>query len=83
VSILRPKMVFVPFEWDGKRWIKRDDLPRFKEDYDCAIYLRDHPEINFREGKPVPLSWIERNEGVLIDEFLRGIGTPEWKLLRH
>ncbi len=83
MSLRIPKQVFVPFEWDGMRWVKRDDLPRFKEDYECAIYLRDHPEVSFRDGKPVPLNWIERDEPSLIHEYLRGVGTAEWKLLKH
>lgn len=77
-----PKMVFVPFEWDGNRWVKRDDLPRFREDYEAALYLTEHPEISFRDGKPVPINWIERDEWALVQEYLRGVGTPEWLSLR-
>ena len=77
MATLIPKIVFVPFEWNGTRWIKRDNLPRFKETYEAMQFIRDHPEINFREGSPVLLSWVECNEPALIKEYLRGVGVSE------
>lgn len=77
-----PKAVFVPFEWDGTRWVKRDDLPRFKEPEEAVQYGYAHPEISFRDGKPVPLQWQERDEWSLRLEYIRGVGTPEWLSLR-
>jgi hypothetical protein len=83
--ILRvPKFVFVPFEYVNGKWTKRDDLPRFLEPEEAAQYLLDHPTISMRDGHPVFLQWQERDESVLIDEYLRGVGTPEYYLtLRH
>ena len=79
-----PKTVFVPLEYDSAadKWNKRDDLPRFREPEEAAQYLLDHPQIGMRDGKPVFLQWQERDEWKLIDEFMRGVGTPEWLLLR-
>lgn len=75
--------MFVPFEWDGRKWLKRDDLPRFREPEEAAQYLLAHLEISFRDGRPVLLQWQERSEYELIDEYLRGVGTPEHSPLRH
>lgn len=80
-----PKTVFVPFEWDGWKWVLRTDLPRFREPEEAAQYLLNHPKISYEEGtsRPVYLQWQERNETVFIDEYLRGVGTPEYGSLRH
>lgn len=69
-----PRAVFTPFEWDGRKWIKRDDLPRFREPEEAVQYGYDHPEINYRDGKQVFLQWQERDEKVFINEFLQGVG---------
>jgi hypothetical protein len=78
-----PNTVFVPFEWNGNHWVKRDDLPRFKEPEEAAQYLLDNPTVSRRDGKPVFLQWREHHESALIHEYLRGVGTPEWLTLRH
>lgn len=79
-----PKSVFVPFEWGGRKWVVRNDLPRFREPIEAAQYLLDHPGISFTQDKqPVYLQWQERDEQVFIDEYMRGVGTPEYALLRH
>ncbi len=78
-----PRAVFVPFEYVDGKWVKRDDLPRFKEPEEAAQYLLDHPTVSMRDGKPVYLQWQERDEPSLIQEYLRGVGTPEWLLLRN
>jgi hypothetical protein len=70
-----PAVVFVPFEWDGQRWVKRDDLPRFFEPKDAIDYINDHQEISTRNGKPVPLEWVEHSEHEYVMEYVRGIGT--------
>jgi hypothetical protein len=31
----------------------------------------------------VYLQWQERDEQVFVDEYLRGVGTPEYLSLRH
>lgn len=82
MTLLIPKTVFVPFEWDGKKWVKRDDLPRFKEPEEAAQYLYDNNSISMREGKPVYLQWLEYSDPALIKEYLRGVGTPEWVTMR-
>lgn len=82
--ILRiPKAVFVPFEYLDGKWIKRDDLPRFKEPEEAAQYLFDHPHVSTRNYKAVFLQWQERDEPSLIHEYLRGVGTPEYLTLKH
>jgi hypothetical protein len=82
-----PKCVFVPLQWTGKywdgekwkdRWVKRDDLPRFREPEEAAQYIINNPRTFFHEGKPAFIQWQERDERALIDEFMRGVGTPEW-----
>lgn len=72
-----PKTVFVPFEWTGTQWIKRDDLPRFKEPEEAQQYFTTNWNVCFRDGKPVNLHWIECHEWSMIKEFLRGVGTRE------
>jgi hypothetical protein len=82
--ILRvPKFVFVPLEYVNGKWSKRDDLPRFKEPEEAAQYLLGNPQISMRDGKPVFLQWQERDEPSLIQEYLRGVGTPEYLTLKH
>lgn len=78
-----PKCVFVPLEYIDSKWAKRDDLPRFLEPEEAAQYLLDHPQISMRNGKPVYLQWQERDEPSLIQEYLRGVGTPEYLTLKH
>jgi len=78
-----PKFVFVPLEYLDGKWTKRDDLPRFLEPEEAAQYLFDHPQVSTRAGKPVFLQWQERDEPSLVHEYLRGVGTPEWLLLRN
>jgi|HubBroStandDraft_3_1064219.scaffolds.fasta_scaffold83539_2 hypothetical protein len=78
-----PKAVFVPFEWDGRKWVVRNDLPRFREPIEAAQYLMDYPEISFTQDKQqVYLQWQERNEQMFINEYLQGVGTTE-QLSRH
>jgi hypothetical protein len=78
-----PKFVFVPLEYTEGKWVKRDDLPRLLEPEEAAQYLLDHPQISMRNGKPVFLQWQERDEPSLIQEYLRGVGTPEYLTLKH
>jgi len=72
-----PRAVFTPFEWDGYKWVKRDDLPRFREPEEAVQYGYEHPKINYRDGKQVFLQWQERDEKVFINEFLQGVGQPK------
>lgn len=82
IDILTPKTVFVPFEWlSGKDWRKRDDLPRFRDIELIAPYFQTHQEKMFRNGKPVPVVWIECDQPHFVHEYLQGVGTPEWLLL--
>ncbi len=85
VSLLIPKIVFVPFEWDTRKgeWLKRDDLPRFKETEEIQTYMAEHPGIHFRGKHPVPLTWIECDEWKYVHEYLRGVGTEEWLSIQH
>jgi hypothetical protein len=80
-----PKSVFVPLEFDTqtRKWSKRDDLPRFREPEEAAQYIVDHPTLFHKDGKPVFIQWQERDEAVLIKEYLQGVGTLEWLSLRH
>lgn len=78
-----PRAVFVPFEYVNGKWVKRDNLPRFKEPEEAAQYLLDHPHVSLRDNKPVFLQWQERDEPSLVHEYLRGVGTPEYLTLRH
>lgn len=74
-----PRVVFLPFEWDGFKWVKCDTLPRFKEDYEAVQFLQQHPEVSIGADKqPRYLRWIECWESAAINEFLKGVGTPEW-----
>jgi hypothetical protein len=78
VSLFKvPKAVFVPFEWDGRKWVARQNLPRFREPEEAVHYLLTHPELSYEEGtgRPVYLQWQERNEQVFINEYLQGVGT--------
>lgn len=78
MTVLIPKVVFVPFEWDGKKWNKVDDLPRFKEPEEVAQYIMANNHVCFRDHKPrTGLRWVECNDTSLIKEFLRGVGTKE------
>jgi len=65
-----PATVFVPFTWDGRQWVKLDDIPRFLEPQECMTYLSQHPELSTRH-----IDWQERSERDLIQEYVRGIGT--------
>jgi hypothetical protein len=79
-----PSSVFVPFEWTGKEWTKRDDLPRFKEPEEAHEYFTvTNPSCTFRDGKPVMVQWIECREYGAIKEYLLGVGTPEWLSMRQ
>ena len=78
-----PRAVFVPFEYLNGKWVKRDDLPRFKEPEEAAQHLFNNPQISMRDGKPVFLQWQERDEPSLVHEYLRGVGTPEYLTLKH
>ena len=75
--------VFVPFEYVDGKWVKRDDLPRFKEPEEAVQHLFNNPQISTRDGKPVFLQWQERDEPSLVREYLRGVGTPEYLALKH
>lgn len=75
MTVLIPKTVFVPFEWDGSKWIKRDDLPRFKEPEEAIQHWTAHPEILRRNGAHVFLQWVECHEWLFIKEFLKGLGS--------
>lgn len=78
-----PRAVFVPFEYVSGAWVKRDDLPRFKEPEEAVQYLFNHQHISMRNGKKVFLQWQERDEPSLVHEYLRGVGTPEYLALKH
>jgi hypothetical protein len=79
-----PTSVFVPFEWNGKTWEKRDDLPRFVHTNEVIKYLTTHPEKSFRKRpffmvpEHIRLEWREHSERDLIKEFTDGVGTPAW-----
>lgn len=77
MTLLTPKTVFVPFEWNGTKWVKRDDLPRFKEPEEAQQYFTVNSHVCFRNGQPIMLSWIECHEWSMIKEFLRGVGSRE------
>jgi hypothetical protein len=83
VTLHIPNTVFVPFEWNGTDWVKRDDIPRFKEPEEAMQWLFDNPTKGVRGNKPVLLRWYEVHEPALIHEYLRGVGTPEWLTLRR
>lgn len=70
-----PQTVFVPFEWVGTKWVKRDDLPRFKEPEEAAQFLLVNQQVSFRDGKQVFLQWQERHEWELIKEYLQKLGV--------
>ena len=78
-----PTTVFVPFSWDGSKWIKRDDVPRFKEPAEALQWAWENPHAGTHEGQPTYLHWVECHEPAMIKEFLRGVGTTEWLTLRH
>lgn len=79
ITLILNQLIFVPFEYlGGNDWIKRDDLPRFKEIEEVRKWRDLHPEHNFREGKPVPICWVESDRLDFYHEWLRGVGTPEW-----
>lgn len=78
-----PRAVFTPFEYLNGSWVKRDDLPRFKEPEEAAQYLFDNQHISMRNGQKVFLQWQERDEPSLVHEYLRGVGTPEYLALKH
>lgn len=79
-----PKSVFVPLEFntETRKWSKRDDLPRFREPEEAAQYIVDHPTLFHQDGKPVFIQWQERDEAMVIDEYVRGVGTPEWLTMK-
>lgn len=76
--------VLVPFEWNGKTWEKRDDLPRFLESKEVIEYLCLHPEKSFRKvpfataPEHIRLEWREHSEPDLIREWVDGVGTTDW-----
>jgi hypothetical protein len=76
---MRPKVVFVPFELINHRWVKCDTLPRFKEDNEVVTYMTEHPNIHFTADKlPRHLYWGAYTDYDAIQEYLLGVGTPEW-----
>jgi hypothetical protein len=88
VKIVTPRAVLVPFEWNGKTWEKRDDLPRFVETKEVIEYLTLHPEVSFRKRpffkapEHIRLEWREHFEPDLVKEWINGVGTADW-LKRH
>ena len=86
VHLVGVRAVFVPFEKRRDQWIKRDDLPRFLQSKQAVEYIRDHPEISYRDYQgqnwPVVLEWREHSEPDLIQEYIRGVGTPEFNRRR-
>jgi hypothetical protein len=88
VKLIMPRTVLVPFEWNGRTWEKRDDLPRFIETVEVITYLTEHPETSFRKvpfqtaSEHVRLEWREHSEPDLIREWTDGVGTPAFNLRR-
>lgn len=82
VHLVGVSAVFVPFEKVKDRWVKRDDLPRFLRDRDVSAYIRSNPDISWREHEgrrwPVCIEWREHSEKDLIQEYARGVGTPDF-----
>lgn len=84
IKLVIPTAVLVPFEWNGKTWEKRDNLPRFLETKEVIDYLTTHPEKSFRRvpfqiaQEHIRLEWREHSEPDLIKEFTDGVGTPAW-----
>lgn len=76
-----PRSVFVPFELQGRKEIKRDDLPRFIEPEEIIQYLTNNPGISHRNGHRVLIEWREHSERDLIDEYIAGVGTSKFR--RH
>ena len=70
-----PRAVFVPYEIQGRKKIKRDDLPRFEEPKEVILFLNRNPRINYRQGKKVQLEWLEHDEAWALAEFHKGIGN--------
>ena len=76
MSILNtPRSVFVPFEVQGKKEIKRDDLPRFLDPQEVIEFLAAHPGVSSRNGYHVILEWREHVEKELINEYLAGVSN--------
>ena len=82
IHLVGVSSVFVPFEKVKDRWVKRDDLPRFLRSKQAVDYIRDRPEISYRTYQgvnyPVVLEWREHTEPDLIQEYVRGVGSPEF-----
>jgi hypothetical protein len=90
MKFITARTVLVPFEWNGKTWEKRDDLPRFIETMEVITYLTDHPEISSRKDPasqyrmvPVRLEWREHSEPDLIREWIDGVGTPAFNVRKR
>lgn len=83
MKLSTPRSVFVPFEWTGKAWEKRDDLPRFTDPSECSAYITAHPEISYRKDRFVHLEWREHTERDLIAEYVAGVGTPRFNQQKH
>lgn len=69
-----PTAVFVPFEFAGGTWFKRDDLPRFIETEEVIRYLQSHPRLSAHM-----LEWREHSEKDAIDEYVAGMGTARFR----
>lgn len=80
------KSILVPFEKQGEKLIKRDDLPRFLTAKEVIHYLYYHPTVSWRtvgdRTERVTLNWEERSEPDLIKEYAEGVGTPEFNRKR-
>lgn len=68
--------VFVPFEKlpDGSMK-KRDDLPRFLTSNGVRNYITDNSQMLSKWL----LEWREHTERDLIDEYIAGVGTPQFR----
>lgn len=74
--------VFIPFEKRMGILQKRDDLPRFSTTSEVVDFLKNNPEVNQRNGKPVQLQWICHDEAWAVREFHMEVGRRgrSWKL---
>lgn len=84
MTLIGVSAVFVPFEKQGERWVKRDDLPRFLTSKEVVDYIATYGyRFSWRrnalgQNEFVRIDWQERSETDLIKEYAQGVGTPEF-----
>lgn len=77
--IIRPKIVFVPYEQKNEVWLRADDLPRFLTTKQVLRFLHENQRAFARRR----LDWREEWEPDSIDEYLAGVGTKPTLILRN